>query len=667
KLDEFTAINEEMLSLIPFMRQTFFLKIVDCLRLFIPSEMRGGKVKEQKEVFLSLKNDVNLNEIIAKIRKGAKNQIGLIEYIRGKKEEKQSVLNAMFGDCAVKKIFEFGAFEKREETKNRSPKFMEIFDKEIKFTAEQEHAISSVEMGSSGSYLLHGVTGSGKTEVYMALIKEALKNGKTAIMLVPEISLTPQVLANFKNKFGDKVAILHSGLSAGERFDEWRRLEVGDAKIAVGARSAVFAPLKNLGVIIVDEEHDQSYVSDSNPRYTTEMIATFRSCHNKCPLVLGSATPSVESYRKTQIGEWKLLELPERINGRPLPTVQIVDMLSEVKTGGNLMFSPSLLRELNDVVKNKKQAMLFINRRGFSSFLMCKDCGYVAKCTDCDVSLVYHKEENLLKCHYCGKKFKALTMCPNCKSTYIKQGAIGTEKVVYELSKIFPDVKILRMDNDTTKTKNSHQKILEEFSQTLPSILVGTQMIAKGHDFKDVTFVGILDADQSLFHSDYRSTEKTFQLITQVSGRAGRSESEGKVVLQTFCPKHYVYKFASNYNYKGFYEKEINLRETTEFPPFSKIIRVLFVGEIEENVRENAKLCYNNIELLKKTNEKDFIYLGATKSPMSKIMNKFRYQIVLRIKLENEKEITSKINEIMIAGKTKKVSSFLEVDPQNLI
>ena len=514
------------------------------------------------------------------------------------------------------------------------------------------------------TYLLHGVTGSGKTEVYMNLIERELSAGKNAIMLVPEISLTPQIMSNFKARFGDFVAVLHSGLSAGEKFDEWKRIFLGKAKIIIGARSAIFAPVENLGIIIIDEEHEQSYVSESNPRYFTHDIAKFRAKHNGCPLVLGSATPSVESYQNAMDGNYELVELPIRANGKELPAIQIVDMLGEIRQGNNSIFSNQLIADLVEVINNKKQAMIFINRRGYSSFMRCRDCGYVAQCSDCDVSLVYHKEDDRLKCHYCGKQYKVLTRCPKCKSENIKYGAVGTEQVVSKLKELFPDVKVLRMDNDTTSTKNAHQKILNEFRNTLPCILVGTQMIAKGHDFENVTLVGVVDADQSLFQADYRSTEKTFQLITQVAGRAGRSKDEGKVVLQTYAPRHYVYKFVSNYDYKGFFRKEANIRKTANFPPFSRIIRLLFSDNNENYARELLKICYTEIEKLKKKYSSEILYLDAMKSPIKRLQNKYRFQIILRIKLEKADQIEEEV--FNIAKKTAKTNIFLEINPSNM-
>jgi primosomal protein N' (replication factor Y) len=471
-------------------------------------------------------------------------------------------------------------------------------------------------------------------------------------------------MANFKSRFGDNVALLHSGLSAGERFDEWKRLYLGQAKIAVGARSAIFAPIENIGVIIIDEEHEQSYISESNPRYSTIDVASFRAQANACPLVLGSATPSIESYEKAKNGEYELVELATRANGKELPKIQIIDMMNELRQGNSGMFSNQLLAELYNAINNKKQAMIFINRRGYSSFFRCRECGYIAKCDDCDVSLVYHKEDNRLKCHYCGKQFKVLSVCPKCKSDKIKYGAVGTEQVASKLKELFPDVKILRLDNDTTKTKDSYQKILGEFRNTTPAILVGTQMIAKGHDFENVVLVGIVDADQSLYHSDYRSTERTFELITQVSGRAGRSDSEGKVILQTYAPRHYVYKFAANYDYKGFFRKEENIRQTSQFPPFSRLIRILFADHDENYVRELLKVCYTEIEGIKQKYGDQFIYLDAMKSPIKRLQDKYRYQIMMRLKLDKADEIEDEIFKIV--DKNAKISVFFEINPQNL-
>ena len=657
KIEDFSAIKPEMLSLMKFMAKKNHLKLASILRLFIPAEMREGKVKELFETYYTcdLKGDISLP-------KNAKKQIEIVEFLKQNGGHASSSQLAEFGYSAIKSLVEKGILIKEKREVKRTPFVLSAESKKVTLNESQLHAIETI--CEDKTYLLHGVTGSGKTEVYMHLIERVLSQGKNAIMLVPEISLTPQIMSNFKARFGDLVALLHSGLSAGERFDEWKRIFSGEARIAIGARSAIFAPVENVGVIIIDEEHEQSYISESNPRFDTHDVAEFRARYNRCPLVLGSATPSIESYEKAKQGYYTLVELPVRANGRELPKIQIIDMMNEIRTGNSGIFSNQLLADLTNVINNKKQAMIFINRRGYSSFLRCRDCGYIAKCVDCDVSLVYHREDNRLKCHYCGKQFKVLTQCPVCKSDNIKRGAVGTEQVVDKLKEYFPDVKILRMDNDTTSTKNAHQKILSEFKNTLPCLLVGTQMIAKGHDFENVVLVGIVDADQSLYHADYRSTERTFQLITQVSGRAGRSENEGKVVLQTYSPRHYVYKFASNYDYKGFFRKEENIRQTAGFPPFTRIIRILFSDHDENYVRELLKICYTEIEQLKNIYGDNIIYLDAMKSPIKRIQDKYRYQIMMRLKLEKADEIEEKIFNIV--DSISKTSVFFEINPQNL-
>ena len=656
KIENFPVIKKEMLELMFYMADKLHLKLASCLRLFLPSEMRTDKIKELVIRYVKLSSNLVLPS------KRAKKQYEIISYLQDNGEQKFSEMSNMFGYAPLSALVKNGSIEVFEKQQNRVPVFDEIKSEKRVLTPLQQRAVDTI--CENKTYLLHGVTGSGKTEVYMNLIERQLSKGKTAIMLVPEISLTPQVLANFKARFGEKVALIHSGLSAGERFDEWRRLFFGEARVVVGARSAIFCPLENLGIIIIDEEHEQSYVSESNPRYDTHMIAEFRRKYNDCTLVLGSATPSIDSYAKALDGEYQLVEMPVRVNGMEMPKIMVVDMLLEMRQGNNQIFSIPLYYELKNVIEQKKQAMIFINRRGFSSFQRCRQCGYVAKCSDCDVSLVYHVYENKLKCHYCGKRYHALDVCPSCGSSDIKQGAIGTERVVEELHKLFPDVKILRMDNDTTSKKNGHRQILNEFRNSKPAILVGTQMIAKGHDFEDVLLVGIVDADQSLYQSDYRSIERPFQLITQVAGRAGRSSQQGKVILQTYSPKHYVYRFATNYDYKGFFKKEANLRKVTNFPPYARIVRILFTHENENIVANECKLCYNKVKEIKEKYKEDFVYLDVMKAPLNKIKGKYRYQIMMRFKLDKADEIEKQVFETV--DPKCKSSVFFEINPNNL-
>lgn len=655
-VDGFAVIKKEMLALMHYMADNLHLKLASILRLFLPSEMRTGKVKELKVRFVKLKSeDITLP-------KNARKQAEIIEFLKEKKVAKFSDISLKFGYAPLSALVKKGDVIVFFEEKKRAVDYDRIALKKRELTPLQQRAVDTVK--ANRTYLLHGVTGSGKTEVYMNLIERALNNGKTALMLVPEISLTPQVLANFKARFGEEVALIHSGLSAGERFDEWRRIFFGEARVVVGARSAIFSPIENLGIIIIDEEHEQSYISESNPRYDTHEIAEFRRKYNDCILVLGSATPSIDSYLKALEGEYQLVEMPVRVNGMEMPKIVIVDMLNELRHGNSEIFSIPLMAELGNVVEKKKQAMIFINRRGFSSFQRCRECGYVAKCKDCDVSLVYHHYENKLKCHYCGKRYRALDICPSCGSHNIKQGAIGTERVVEELKKYFPDVPIFRMDNDTTSTKGAHRSILSQFREAKPGILVGTQMIAKGHDFEDVILVGIIDADQSLYQADYRSIERTFQLITQVSGRAGRSKEQGKVILQTYSPRHYVYRYAQNYDFKGFFKKEANLRKVTNFPPYTKVLRILFSHEDENIVAKEIKVCYNKVQEVKEKFKDDFIYLDVMKSPLNRIKTKYRYQILTRFKLGKAKEIEDEIYKCI--DEKAKSSIFFEINPQNL-
>lgn len=657
-------LTQEMLMLANFMVKKYNLKFVDTLKLFLPAIMRNNKVKEVMIRKLSLSSDYKTK--LGLIKKSAKNQQSIVAFLEQNNQENSAVLCSNFGSSSVSKLLELGILQESFVQKSRRPSVAKLQTTKHTLTNLQQSAVSQILSGQNQTFLLHGVTGSGKTEVYMNVIESVLKQGKNAIMLVPEISLTPQVMQNFVAKFGDNVAIIHSGLSAGERYDEWQRIKQNKAKIVIGARSAIFAPIQNIGVIIIDEEHDSSYFSESNPRYFTHDVAKFRANYSNCNLVLGSATPSIEDYYKASNGEYTLIEMPVRVNSKPMPNIKIVDMQSEIRNGNSGMFSYALMSKLSEKIEKGEQSILFLNRRGYNSFVMCRDCGYTAKCEDCDVSLVYHKEDNELKCHYCGRRYHMLSECPECHSKYIRYGAIGTQKVVDEIHNFFPNVKVFRMDNDTTKTKNSHEQILSEFSQTKPSILVGTQMIAKGHDFPLVTLVGIIDADVSLHFSDYRANERTFSLITQVAGRAGRSERQGEVILQTYCPRHYVYRYASEYNYKKFYDREINLRSVTNFPPFAVVVRVLVTSEQENIAVDTTKSLFEKIKSIKQSNSQDFIYLGAMKSPVKRIEKKFRYQILCRLKPKSADDVMNKIFDIVNQEKDLKVNIFVELNPQNL-
>ena len=660
--DSQPVILPEMLKLIDYMVQTFNLRKMDAIRLFVPAGLRNNKIKTKLVTYVTLKNNTF---DISNFKSNAKNQKELYLFLQNCKSEKLSVLNQKFSPNAVKKLFELGLIDYSQQKQTSKLKDYGTSSKQVTLTPIQKNVVDVISK-TPNNYLLFGVTGSGKTEVYMNVIKNTLLQGKTAIMLVPEISLTPQVLKNFKAKFGGDIALLHSGLSNRERFDEWYRIYNGEAKVVVGARSAIFAPLKNIGVIVIDEEHDTSYYSESNPRYSTIEVAKVRAKYNNASLVLGSATPDVESFYKAQCGEYKLLEMPQRVNKAPMPSFKIVDMLSEIRNGNGSIFSRELIAELCDCIKHGKQAMMYLNRRGYQSSVVCRDCGYVIKCQHCDVPLVYHKEDNMLKCHFCDARYHLLSACPNCGSPSLRYGAIGTQKVVEELNKLFPNVKVFRMDNDNTRNKDAHYNILSQFASTPSSILVGTQMIAKGHDFPLVTLVGIIDADMGLHFADFRASERTFQLITQVAGRAGRGEYEGKVVLQTYMPKNYTYRCAVNYDYQGFFKHELNIREVTKFPPFANIIRVLVSGEDEQKVVQKMREYIEKIKQVKLQYNDDFIYLSAMKCPVKRIQNKFRYQILMRVAPKDYTNIRNLIYNIDRSLKDKEIISFVEVNPQNL-
>ncbi len=666
-LDDRPIVSEEFLALCDYMTARFHLRKIDVFRLLLPSKMRGGKIKalEKTSVYIGpdyIEQDPNLF-----IKKSAHSQMEVYEYLLDAKDADQSYLNANFSAAAVRNLISRGVFLTRKENVLRTP-YKNIVQKDnaVTLTDEQTAAADTI-MSSDRPTLLFGVTGSGKTEVYLNCIERTLKSGKTAIMLVPEISLTPQVMRIFRSRFGDDVALLHSGLSDGERFDEWRRLLTGAARVAVGARSAIFAPLTDIGLIVIDEEHDTSYVSESNPRYITRDVAFFRAEANGAKVVMGSATPSTESYYAAERGKYTLVRLPHRVNKCEMPEIQIVNMCKEVTYGNSGMFSEPLVTALDECLKAGNQAILFLNRRGYSSFVMCKKCGYVAKCEDCDVSLVYHKEENILKCHYCQRRYAMLDLCPNCKSSHIKQGFMGTERIVEQVNKMFPQARIIRMDNDTTRTKDAHLKLLGDFSSGNADILVGTQMVAKGHDFANVTLVGIIDADMSLHFSDFRAVERTFQLITQVAGRAGREQKPGKVILQTYTPRHYVYRFATAYDYEGFYTKEINLLQATGFPPFTEILRVLISCENEQTALDATKLAIDRIREISSEHVDDFIYLNAMRAPKKRIQTKHRMQVLMRIKPEREyirSEIYKVADEVIAAFP--QITCFTEINPNDL-
>lgn len=494
-----------------------------------------------------------------------------------------------------------------------------------------DQIVTAIDAPATTTFLLEGVTGSGKTEVYLQAMAAALKAGKTALMLVPEISLTPQMVRRVKGRFGHAVAVLHSGLSNGEKYDEWRRIQRGEAQVVVGARSAVFAPLTNIGLIVMDEEHESSYKQDDAPRYHARQVALWRSRYHHCPVVLGSATPSLETRARAEKGVYSRLVLKDRVNQRPLPAVSIVDMKKEMQQHAESNFSAPLLVALQDRLDRHEQSVLMLNRRGYSSFVLCRDCGFVLKCPNCDISLTLHMDTHTMKCHYCGHEEAIPRICPNCHSRQIRYYGTGTEKVEEELRDLLPDARIIRMDNDTTRKKGAHEKLLATFGRGDADILIGTQMIAKGLDFPNVTLVGVLNADTALGLPDFRASERTFQLLTQVSGRAGRAEKAGHVYIQTFNPDHYAIRFAQHHDYEGFFKYEMRMRHQGGYPPYYFTVQIT-ASDLDEAVA--AKRMYQLLEWLRPRLTPSTLILGPTPKPIARVNRRYYYQMVLKYKRE---------------------------------
>lgn len=519
--------------------------------------------------------------------------------------------------------------------------FRDPFTKEVsrtqalQLTDEQQVALQAIntamEQQTAETFLLHGITGSGKTEVYLQAIQKVLNDGKEAIMLVPEISLTPQMTERFRSRFGEMVAVMHSGLSVGEKYDEWRKIQQGKVKVVVGARSAIFAPFTNIGLIILDEEHESTYKQEDSPRYHARDVAIWRSEFYNCPIILGSATPALESFARAKKGVYTLLSLKQRALHQALPTVYIADMREELRQGNRSMFSQSLIEAIRVRLEKKEQMVLFLNRRGYSSFVLCRDCGTVVQCPNCDISLTYHRTTEKLKCHYCGYEEHVPQICPQCQSDHIRYFGTGTQKVEEEIYKLFPEARVLRMDVDTTKHKGAHEEILETFGAGQADILLGTQMIAKGLDFPNITLVGVLSADTSLHLPDYRAAERTFQLLTQVSGRAGRHDKPGEVIIQTYTPEHYAIELAKTQDYEPFYEREMFLRRRSSYPPY------YFVALIQlshEDVMMAAEYAGRVADWLRENLSNQVAIIGPTTASIARLQNRYRYQCLIKYKIE---------------------------------
>jgi primosomal protein N' (replication factor Y) len=619
-----------------------------------------------KEVYVAV-NSSELSDFLSKNQPRYKKQSEVLNLILNCGENLSlSEICSKFGcsQSVVKALYEKGFLQKKNEELYRNPSDKEYYYSRVSLTDDQIDAVGKIlRFYSSGSNktLIHGVTGCGKTEIYLNIVENFIKNNFGAIVLVPEIALTPQTLERFKGRFGDVVAILHSKLSEGERFDEWRRIKSGKVKVVVGARSAVFAPVQNLKLIIIDEEHEYSYKSEISPKYHTRNIAEFRIDRNNGLLIMGSATPSIESYYKALNGEYNLIEIDKRVKNCTLPEVTVVNMKDELKNGNKSVFSSILLKKIDNTLLKNKQIILFLNRRGHSTFVSCRACGYVSKCSNCDVSLTYHAEDSKLVCHYCGFEYNLPKTCPTCGSKYIKYFGTGTERIEKEINKYFYKARTLRMDMDTTRKKGEHERIYNDFKAHRADILVGTQMISKGMDFKNVTLVGVIAADTTLNLPDFRAAERTFQLITQVAGRAGRGDEPGEVVVQTYTPEHYSIELAKEHNYKGFYEKEIKIREMLKYPPFSDILYVLFSSEDDHEISKYCSLIGEKIKCFEQDN---IDILGPSPCHITRVKNKYRWHLILKGDVEKYYSILDNI--IRKTLKDSKIMFSMDMNPYNM-
>ena len=596
---------------------------------------------DQKKVKTQSWYEVDLAQLESvEISTRAKKKLELRDYLLSHPESASlASLLEFYSREQVNFFVEQGAVTIVQKEVQRSAAYFEGIEasQPLELNPEQRQARDAVvsAIGShQAPFLLQGITGSGKTEVYLQIIQGALDKGKTAILLVPEISLTPQMTERFIARFGEKVAILHSGLSNGEKYDEWRKVERGDAQVVVGARSAIFAPLKNLGVMIIDEEHEATYKQDSNPRYHAREVAILRAQYNQATLVLGSATPSLESRARAGKGVYQHLRLTQRANPlATIPEVQVIDFRDYIGQNETSNFTPPLLEAIQDRLVKKEQVVLMLNRRGYSSFVMCRECGTVDTCPNCDISLTLHMDTKTMNCHYCGFSKDIPQVCPNCKSRSIRYYGTGTQKAYDELAELFPQARILRMDVDTTRKKGSHQALLDQFGRGEADILLGTQMIAKGLDFPNVTLVGVLNADTALNLPDFRSSERTFQLLTQVAGRAGRAEKAGQVLIQSYNPQHYAIRFAKDQDYEGFYAYEMGIRRQLGYPPYYFTIGITLSHKKEEEV---VKRAYEVMNILRSGLSDTSHILGPTPKPIARTHNLYHYQLLIKYRLEDE-------------------------------
>lgn len=654
------AIQQMGIAAIQKLRQAGILDIQYLVK-------KQNRVQAIKMVYSTVTAE-NYQQFVQSIRKGATRKVQLLERLtQVPKRKLQEYLDEGISRAVINQAAKEGWLRIEEEERYRDPYANRSFapSSPLQLNAEQEAALKACEQaeGQSQTFLLEGITGSGKTEVYLQAIASVLKKGKTAMMLVPEIALTPQMVERFKGRFGDAVAVLHSGLSQGEKYDEWRKIERKEAQVVVGARSAVFAPLEDIGLIVVDEEHESSYKQEETPRYHARDLALWRSKYHHCPVILGSATPSLESRARAQKDVYHFLQLSQRGNPNALlPSVAIIDMKQEIIRKDTTTFSRVLQEKIHDRLEKKEQVVLMLNRRGYSSFVMCRDCGFVLPCPNCDISLTLHMDTKTMRCHYCGHEERIPHQCPSCGSDKIRYYGTGTQKVQEELLQLFPEASVLRMDVDTTRKKGAHERILRAFSEKKASILLGTQMIAKGLDFPDITLVGVLNADTSLNLPDFRASERTFQLLTQVSGRAGRAQKPGEVIIQTFNPEHHAIVLSQQQNYEAFYQKEMHLRHQSDYPPYYFTVKIVASHEQEEPAARKMYQVFREVEQVLSPQAK---ILGPTPHAIMRIKNRYYYQII--IKYKREPQLASYLKELLERSQVDQRNGlFLSIDKEPL-
>lgn len=659
--DKIPVLNKNYINIIRYMKMEYLCTYFEAIKVFISKSLLKNKGYKHKNV-ISIA-DIPYGRNSSKYQ----NIYNIIKQNNGiyTKKEISEIFNV--SQSSIETMVKHNFLTTKDTIVNRyNDKDYESYGQFI-LNDKQKNIVDNILYSNKNLFLLHGVTGSGKTEIYMNLVQKMLKLNKDSIILVPEISLTPQMIERFKGRFGKNIAVFHSRLSDGERFDEWMRVKRGEVKVAIGARSAIFLPFNNLGLIVIDEEHENSYKSESDPKYDTRDIARIRSKQEDCKVILGSATPSIDTYYKCKSGEIELLEIANRADGAKMPEIEVVDMRNELINNNKSIFSRKLYDCIKETLDKKQQIILFLNRRGHSSFVSCRKCGYVFKCDRCDISMTYHSNSNYLICHYCGAKKMVPHVCPKCKSNYVKYFGIGTEKLQQEVQKNFPQARVLRMDYDTTRSKNSYEDIYNSFKNGNADILIGTQMIAKGLDFKNVTLVGIIAADLSLNFPDFRAPERTYQIVTQVAGRAGRGKLKGKVIVQTYNPDDPSIRCAVNNDYAGFYKNEISMRKIMNYPPFSKILLINLSSKNEELLIKNIHYLINFIKKLSEENDKIDV-LGPSVAGISKIKEWYRWQITIKgeLSLEYINKVKSTVYEC-----TKNVYNdirvSLDVNPINLL